>query len=375
MFRSFFIGGFECSSHRRKDGTRLDLLSSTGHAANAEQDYHQLQQHGIYTVRDGVRWHLIERSPGSYDWSSFVPLLLAGERAGTQVVWDLCHYGWPDHLDIWELEFVPAFARFAAAVALLVKQHSSSRIYCPINEISFWAWAGGEVGHMNPCAIHRGAELKAQLVRASMAAMDEIRRVDPEARFIHAEPLIHVRADPERPARAKAAEAYRKAQWEAWDMLSGRLQPQLGGKSVYLDVLGVNFYPHNQWYYQGRTIAFGHHHYRPLREMLHETFARYRRPLLIAETGAEGTARAAWLHYVTAEVLAAVQQGVQVLGICLYPVVDYRGWENDRPCAVGLLGDKPDRRPRPVYQPLAEELHRQQSILPSLRTTVINAVN
>jgi beta-glucosidase/6-phospho-beta-glucosidase/beta-galactosidase len=363
MFRSFFLGGFECSSHCRRDGRRLDLLHSTGHAANAEQDYRQLQQHGIYTVRDGVRWHLIEENPGKYEWASFVPMLEAAERAGTEVIWDLCHYGWPDHLDIWDAEFVRSFGRFAAAVALLVQKHSSSRNYCLINEISYWAWAGGEVGHMNPCALGRGRDLKAQLVRASKAAMDEIRRSDPQARFLHAEPLIHVRGDPERPSDTKAAEAYRQSQWEAWDMLSGRLRPQLGGNSRYLDVLGVNFYPHNQWYYEGRTIPFGYHHYRPLREMLYETFSRYRQPLLIAETGAEGSTRAAWLHYVTAEALAAMQQGVQITGICLYPVVDYRGWDNDRPCAVGLLGETRRRGQRSVYQPLAQELLRQQSIV------------
>jgi hypothetical protein len=35
LFQSWFIGGFECSTHRRRDGRRLDLLASTCHDVNA----------------------------------------------------------------------------------------------------------------------------------------------------------------------------------------------------------------------------------------------------------------------------------------------------------------------------------------------------
>jgi hypothetical protein len=58
-FGSFFLGGFECSSHQRSDGRRLDLLASTGHDRHAAQDYALLAQHGIRAARDGLRWHLI----------------------------------------------------------------------------------------------------------------------------------------------------------------------------------------------------------------------------------------------------------------------------------------------------------------------------
>src|SRR5215218_5326350 len=122
MMCSFFVGGFECSSHRRCDGVRLDLLHSTAHAINVAADYRQLREHGIYTVRDGARWHLIEHTPNRYDWSSFFPMLHAAEREGVQVIWDLCHYGWPDHLDIWAEEFVLSFARYARAVASALRE-------------------------------------------------------------------------------------------------------------------------------------------------------------------------------------------------------------------------------------------------------------
>ncbi len=338
---------------------RLDLLASSRHDSLAAQDYTQVRSYGMRTVRDGVRWHFVERRPDSYDWSSWLPMLRAAQAAGMQVIWDLCHYGWPDHLDIWSAAFVEHFSRYARAAARVVYDETNSvPLYCPVNEISFWAWAGGDSARMNPCASGRGDELKRQLVRAYIAAVEAIRSVDRRARFIVAEPLINVVGGV---APQEAAEAYRLAQFQAHEMLIGREAPELGGRPEYLDVVGANFYPHNQWYLGGDTIPLGHHAYRPLREMLMELYGRYGCPLLIAETGAEGVARPYWLHHVCAEVLQAMQSGASIEGICIYPVLDYHGWENDRVCQVGLLSIPDAHGRRSVYAPLLEELRRQET--------------
>lgn len=68
-----------------------------------------------------------------------------------------------------------------------------------MNEISFSAWGGGDVGYLNPFARGRGGELKRQLARAAILGMDGVREVRPDARFLHAEPLIHVTASLNRP--------------------------------------------------------------------------------------------------------------------------------------------------------------------------------
>ena len=358
---SFFLGGFECSAQRQPDGRRLDLLASTGHDRLFEGDFRQLQRHGMAAARDGLRWHLIEATPGRYDWSSALPMLRAARRQGVRIIWDLCHYGWPDGLDIWSGAFVERFAGFAAAAARVVAEESDTPpLFCIINEISFWAWAGGEVGRFAPAALGRGGELKRQLVRAAITATTAVREAVPSARFIHAEPAIHVVSGSPEPDRLAAAEMHRQSQYESLDMMCGRQAPDLGGCPDLLDIVGVNFYPDNQWYAGGSTIPLGHHAYRSLREILAEVHARYGRPLLIAETGAEGTAKASWLHYVSGEVRAAQRSGVPIEGICLYPILDYPGWENDRPCAVGLFS-MPERDGRRIIDAdLDEELARQR---------------
>ncbi|MEQ1956287.1 glycosyltransferase family 4 protein [Mesorhizobium yinganensis] len=361
LLASFLQGGFECSTHKRRDGHRLDLLAATGHDRHAAADYAQLSEHGIRTVRDGLRWHLIERQPGNYDWSSFLPMLRAAKGQRSQVVWDLMHYGWPDDLDIWSSAFADRFARFAAAAAKTVRDETSEiPFYCPINEISFHAWGGGDAAYLNPWARGRGFELKVQLARAAIGAMHEILAIDPRARFVHCEPAINIAADPSRPLQRGEAEGARLAQFQAFDLISGRLWPQLGGEAKLLDIVGLNYYHDNQWLFGGPPVAAGHPQSKPFRYFLTEAYARYGRPLLVAETGTEGDGRAAWFSMITEEVEAARAVGVPVEGICLYPIIDHVGWEDDRDCPSGLLSSRLSNGRREVHAPLAAAIERSR---------------
>lgn len=363
LFQSFLQGGFECSTHRIRAragetvGRRLDVIAQTGHDVHAANDYSQLAQHSMRTVRDGLRWHLIEAADGQYEWSSFLPMLRAATETGTQVIWDLLHYGWPDGIDIWSQDFVARFARFAGAVARVVAGESNSvPFYSPVNEISFFSWGGGDAGYLNPFANGRGFELKVQLARASIAAMDAIVSIDPRARFVHCDPVIHVVTDPARPWERTVAEGHRQSQFQGWDLIAGRMWPQIGGAEKYLDIVGVNYYHNNQWIHGGPPIDMDHPLYKPLRTILAETYARYGKPIFIAETGIEAERRAGWLAYVYAEARAAMSNGVPVEGLCLYPIINHVGWDDERPCENGLLSMRSDGNARQVYEPLARAL-------------------
>lgn len=376
LFKSYFQGGFECSTHRAHGDRRLDVIAASAHDRFAREDYARLNRHGIRTVRDGLRWHLIERTPGRYDWSSALNQIRAARDTGTQVIWDLCHYGVPDDLDVFDSEFITRFAAFTRAFArLLANETDDTPFVAPVNEISFFTWAAGEVGYIHPFAVERGDELKRQLVRAAIEATEAMWSVNPRARIIHTDPSIHIIAAPDRPHEFEAAARYRTAQFQSWDMLAGRLTPELGGAPKYLDIIGVNYYPHNQWVCGAASfnpecaIPRTHPQYRPLRFILDETYRRYRRPLLIAETGAEGDARPEWLAYVAAEVRRALEMGVAVEGICLYPIVNHPGWDDDRHCHNGLWDYADAYGDRLIYEPLAAELIRQQTLFADNRYT------
>ncbi len=362
-FQSFWMGGFECSTHRRRDSKRLDLLASSGHDVRAAADYRLLAGHGMKTVRDGVRWHLIERRPGLYDFASLLPMVRAARDTGTQVVWDLFHYGYPDDLDLFSPAFVSRFAKFAGAVAQLIhSENSAIPYYVPINEISFFTWVAGDVGAFFPFQRGRGAELKGQLVRATIAAIEAVRNVDPRARFAVAEPLINITPRSTSAADVASATSYTDSQFEAVDFLAGKARPELGGGPQYLDIVGLNFYDRNQWVDMAPPVMVGDPRYTPLRELLARVAARVERPLFIAETGTEGTARVPWLRYVASEVFAARAAGIDVEGLCLYPILSHLGWDDDRHCPNGMFEAFGPEWPRTVDEPLAAELARLEAV-------------
>ena len=139
----------------------------TGHDRFAEQDFARLKSLGMLTAREGLRWYLIEKEPGKYDFSSVVAIALeAAQRQGIQIVWDVFHFGWPDHLEIFDPSWVESLGRLSSAFGRLLRSEMSEQAWvAPINEISFISWAGGDTAYLNPFERNRGPELKRQLVR------------------------------------------------------------------------------------------------------------------------------------------------------------------------------------------------------------------
>src|SRR5690606_30610170 len=135
------------------------------------------------------------------------------------------------------------------------------------NEISFFSWGAGDVGYLNPFERGRGFELKCQLARAAIAAMAELRAVDPRARFVHAEPLLGVHHAPWTGCPLWEAQGHHDAQFQALELLSGRMWPQLGGRPENIDIVGVNYYWNNQWIHGGRSIDMDDASYAPLSDL------------------------------------------------------------------------------------------------------------
>lgn len=334
LFKSFMMGGFESACHINGQGRRLDMIGQTQHDIQAESDYALVKSQGIQTVRDGVRWPLIEQSPGVYDFSSLEPMAAAAHGQGIQVIWTLCHYGWPDDLDVFSPEFVSRFAAFSKAVALFLIQYSDgSPLFTPVNEISYFCWVGGEVGTVHPYAKGRGYEMKLQLVRAALACMNAIWEIIPEARFVHAEPLINVATPRDRPDFKDAAAANHASQFEAYDMMAGMLHPELGGALKYLDIVGSNFYHENEWVHLGDYIPWNggqpDEDWVPLHRLIEDIYMRYRRPVVISETSHYGNNRPAWMRMIIQEIQKVLLREIPFLGVCIYPIIDRSDWEND----------------------------------------------
>lgn len=286
-FAGFWMGGFEGADAVDDSGCTLDLARDSGHLARLEEDHRRAAQAGLRGVRENIGWRVSEDGDGHIDLGRALRVQASARRHGLQVLWTLVHHGLPQGLSLHDDALVSRLARFADEVARVLGPGEGTlpSVFTPIHGIGLLG--GG-------CC-----DKTRRLVRAALAAMVAIERRLPHARFLHVEPL--------------AGDGSGPTPWQVWDLIAGRAEPALGGRPRWLDLIGVHHGP-----------AGGDARPRRLRTLLAETWLRYHRPLLLAETGAgdPGPGRAAHLHDTASEVRHAQAVGVPVLGLCLYPLVD-----------------------------------------------------
>jgi beta-glucosidase/6-phospho-beta-glucosidase/beta-galactosidase len=380
IFPTFFLSGFECSTFLWKDKGRRNLVAETQHDRFARQDYELLSRLGIAVSREGIPWPMVDKE-GVYDFSCIDPMIAAMQEFKITPVWDLCHYGYPDDLDPFTEAFTERFAAYCKAAATYVTgKLQGTHFYTPINEITFFAFCGGEWGWVAPYKITRKDRFRFRLAlcKAAIAGVKAIRQVDPEARMVHIDPLIQVVAPRDRPDQVEAAwqETYVDT-FLAWDILCGKAHPELGGSPEVLDIIGANNYSFGQMEYreQGPHQALDpdDNRIKPLCDLLTTVWERYRRPMIIGETSGMNEGREDWLRDVMDESLAAVDAGIDLHGVCLFPAVDMPDWHTGEWLRNGLCDLVPegDILNRVECQAYVEEIRRWQKELN--RVTVLDA--
>lgn len=372
IFPTFFLSGFECSTFLWKDGRRRNLIEETQHHIHAHHDYNMLRGLGIAVAREGIPWPLVDAG-GQYDFSRIDPMIEAMKQAQVLPIWDLCHYGYPDDLDPFSEEFVPRFASYCRAAAqYVVARLGGPYFFTPINEITFFSFCGGEWGWVAPYKESKQARFRFRLslCEAAIAGVKAIREVEPTARMIHIDPLVQVVAPRDRPDQTEAAdhETYVDT-FLVWDILCGKEHPELGGSPEILDIVGANNYSFGQMEYREhgphQALEPEDDRIKPLCDLLRLVWDRYGRPMVIGETSGMGGGRAAWLKDVMEESLAAVNEGIDLHGICLFPAVDMPDWHTGKWLHNGicdLVDDQGDLR-RALDLPYVEELRRWQKEL------------
>lgn len=142
--------------------------------------------------------------------------------------------------------------------------------------------------------------------------------------------------------------------------LAGRLHPGLGGSPDLVDIIGVNYYWNSQWVQHGDRVPLGAPRHQSRHRMLVALYYRYGRPLVLTETGAESESDIGWLGYILAEIRQVQREGADVLGACIYPVMDYVGWDDKRHCPCGLIETSPDWNDRTLRPGLLAEIQLQE---------------
>lgn len=335
-FSSFLMGGFECADHLNAFGNRVDLFQASGHDRYLEQDFDALAGLEIQTIREGIRWSHVEYQPYQYDWSEVERMITIAQAKKVQVIWDICHFGFPDDLTPLHPMFARRFSQLCREFVIKYRSlvPEGVLIVTPINEVSFLSWLGGDVRGTSPYCTGQGWEVKYALMKAYIEGIERMKEVDASIRIMITEPLISiVTNDPENLVSVVEAEKRHQEQFQVHDMLSGAMCPELRGKPEYLDIIGVNYYYNNQWINETHEILPwaeepAHPYFRSLQSLMETVFIRYGRPLVISETSHPGEDRAKWVHAITKECMAILQSGVPLWGCCFYPIVDRPDWDD-----------------------------------------------
>jgi beta-glucosidase/6-phospho-beta-glucosidase/beta-galactosidase len=379
IFPTFFISGFECSTFLWKDKKRRNLIAETQHDKWAFKDYEMLRSLGIAVAREGIPWPMVDKN-GSFDFSPIDPMINAMKEHKILPIWDLCHYGYPDDLDPFSEAFVERFAAYCkAAAAYVIPKLGGPYFFTPINEITFFSFCGGEWGWVAPYRNTKSdrVEFRKNLCKAAIEGAKAIRTILPEARMVHMDPLVHIVAPVDRPDLQEAADHETFVDtFVAWDILIGKLHPELGGSPEILDIVGANNYSFGQMEYREsgphQALKPDDERIESLCALMKRVWERYRRPMIISETSGMGGGRAAWLKDVMEEALAAVNEGMDLHGICLFPAVDMQDWHTGKWLNNGLCDmiEEGDALRRVLHQPYVDELRKWQRELN--RVTVLD---
>jgi hypothetical protein len=244
-----------------------DLLATTRHLPGS-----QMEAHFQIVARHGLTT-VRDGLPWRHDPAERIK---TAERCNIEAIWDLSHYDPP-----------PDPVNHARQRANLADPAKPLWI-CPVNEPMLYPRLAGMTWEA-------AAELALTMVRVA-------RDHHPDVRVVTTDPITGVG----------------DRQFAATDRIAG------GGM---VDVVGVNFYPHT-----ART---------PLLKVLVKTWKRYGKPILVSETSWHdghpghhrlhpGWNKGQWLKHIENEVAAAQLKGVQVAGICWYPIVDCPPWNRPR---------------------------------------------
>lgn len=335
-FKSFWMAGYECTDQINAFGNRVDFLKVTGHLSKIDDDYQDLNILKIKTVREGIRWSVVEKVPYQYDFLTVKEMIIAGKRNNIQQLWDICHFGFPDDLTPLHPMFARRFASVCRAFVKFYREIDSDGdlIITPINEVSFLSWLGGDVRGTSPFCVGQGWDVKYHLMKAYIEAIEAMKEVDSRVRIMTTEPLVNItheeNASQEEIERALSLH---QDQFQVTDILSGKMCPELRGKPEYLDILGYNFYYNNQWiletheYLEWKKECYDER-FVPLHKLLNNAYQRYQRPFVITETSHPREHRPLWTEMIIEQCALTLTAGLPLWGVCWYPIIDRPDWDN-----------------------------------------------
>ena len=344
-----WMTGFECSSFPQ---VGMDELELTQHDRFWGSDLVRAREAGCRVVRYGIRWNVVNPRPHQWDWSSVDGPMELMRHLEIEPIVDLFHFGVPEWLGTGVLTSI--FPDFQAALcAEFARRYPWVRWYTPTNEPYIMAQFGGETGAWYPYgqSLELFVTALRNVARGLCEGWAEIVRERPDARMMVSDTCEYHHALDD--ASAEHAAWMNERRFVMHDLYGGRLGDDHPLRSwlidhgmperdlwwfqehpAPLDVVGLDYYPHSEHAYhlgeRGEIVDEAQTLDRQLgpAELARQYHARFDRPLLFAETGAPGddATKIAWLDRLVDQVRTVRGEGVPLIGITWWGLVDQVDW-------------------------------------------------
>ncbi|MGW0364738.1 family 1 glycosylhydrolase [Streptomyces sp. NPDC002990] len=353
-----FLAGFESTYLPL---WHVDELDTTGHAAHSRRDIDDVLSAGVRHLRYPLRWQRINPLPGRFDWHETDRALAHLRERGAVPIVDLVHHtSYPDWLTdgFRDRRFSDAYVAYAVAVA---DRYPWLPAYTLFNEPFATLFLAGHEALWPP--YDRGVEGFARLLRSVLPAVAEVARhwarALPEARHVWVDTGEHHSGTGPGRAHALMANDRRHVVLDLMlghdldrgrpflsQLLAAGGEPLLDLPAVRVDVLGLDYYCHSEWFYDHVGARAPSPRPVGLAEVARQYGERYGLPMMLTETNIRGlpSDRASWLRYTLEQYELALSRGVPLHGYCWFPQVDSCDWDSllARPAGrsdpVGVVG-------------------------------------
>jgi len=291
---------------RKKAGGlyRQDEVKLIRHDEFLETDYQLMVDIGCVGIRDAARWYISHPKPHVFDWTWLDRVVKAAEKFKLTLYLDLWHYGYPDWLDILSPDAPAHFAEFAEQIA---KRYPSRTHYCICSEPTLMVERGGQRGGWRPFLRQKDpTPFRQQICRCIIAASQAVLKVRPEAKLILPDPWHATDVNSE--------------DWQAAviDTVLGRRDPELGGSSELITIIGLN-------HYRDSTLP-------PFHKLILNAKKRWSdKPLWFTETSGPpvGWKQEEWFWWMMAEVRLANQEGADIPVFTWAPAISMYDWVDE----------------------------------------------
>ena len=383
--RFVWAAGIECSTLPHLG---IDQFAWTQHDRQWRDDFSLIRDGlGVSHLRYAIPWHLCEPQRGVYDWSVADERIDHAESIGLDLMLDVMHFGTPLWLKqaVGDPEFPEALEAFAHAI--VSRYAGRIKTWCAFNEPQVSALFSGDLGFWPPHGRKwRGyMPVLSRIVQATGRAMRAIRAADPQATVLVCDAAENYKTRDDSLAAEVRLRNLRR--FVVMDLLTGRVDanhPLHGWLTGYglseldleyfrthpqtPDVLGLDYYPHCDW--QLERHSGGVRQKRAdspagLYAVADAHWQRYGVPLMVTETSIEGKPinREIWLDQTIDDCARLRADGVPMLGVVWWPVIDHLDWDGAMTHRVGKLHEvglfhlrrQPDGTLKRVKTPLADQ--------------------